>query len=45
MNKNNVPNSKTRKCTGHKSTACFDRYDKMTLEENARSLAGNGYLS
>ena len=45
MNKNNVPNSKTRKCTGHKSTACFDRYDKMTSEENARSLAGNGYLS
>lgn len=45
MNKNNVPSEKTRKCTGHKSTACFDRYDKMTLEDNARSLAGNGYLA
>lgn len=45
MNKNNVPASKTRKCTGHKSSACFDRYDRMTLTDNARSLAGNGYLS
>lgn len=45
MNKNNVPASKTRKCTGHKSSACFDRYDRMTLIDNARSLAGNGYLS
>lgn len=45
MIKNNVPTSKTRKCTGHKSTACFDRYDRMTLVDNARSLAGNGYLS
>ena len=45
MNKNNVPASKTRKCTGHKSTACFDRYDKLTLIDNAKSLAGNGFLA
>ncbi len=45
MNKNNVPSAKTRKCTGHKSTACFDRYDRMTLEENAKSLSGNGFLA
>lgn len=40
-----VTGSKIRKCTGHKSTACFDRYDRMTLVDNARSLSGNGYLS
>lgn len=45
MIRNNVSTSKIRKCTGHKSTACFDRYDRMTLTDNARSLAGNGYLS
>lgn len=45
MIRNNVSTSKIRKCTGHKSTACFDRYDRMTLVDNARSLAGNGYLS
>lgn len=33
------------KCTGHKSTACFSRYDKLTLIENAKSLAGNGFLA
>lgn len=45
MIRNNVSTSKIMKCTGHKSTACFDRYDRMTLVDNARSLAGNGYLS
>lgn len=45
MVRNNVSTSKIRKCTGHKSSACFDRYDRMTLVDNARSLAGNGYLS
>lgn len=45
MVRNNVSTSKIRKCTGHKSSACFDRYDRMTLEDNARALAGNGYLS
>lgn len=45
MNKNNVPSSKTRKCTGHKSSACFDRYDRMTLVDNAKSLSGNGFLA
>lgn len=45
MIRNNISTSKIRKCTGHKSTACFDRYDRMTLIDNARSLAGNGYLS
>ena len=45
MRRNNVSTSKIRKCTGHKSTACFDRYDRMMLTDNALSLAGNGYLS
>lgn len=45
MIKDNVPPQAIRKLTGHKSTACFDRYDRMTLVDNARALAGNGYLS
>lgn len=45
MLKDNVPPQAIRKLTGHKSTACFDRYDRMTLVDNARALAGNGYLS
>lgn len=45
MIKNNVPGNKIMKCTGHKSSSSFDRYDRMTLVDNARALAGNGYLS
>lgn len=45
MLKDGVPTSKVKKCTGHKSTACFDKYDRMTLVENAKALAGNGYLA
>lgn len=45
MIRNNIPSNKIMKCTGHKTSSCFDRYDRMTLEDNARALAGNGYLS
>lgn len=45
MIKNNVERNKIMKCTGHKSSVSFDGYDRMTLIDNARSLAGNGYLS
>lgn len=45
MIKDNIPANKIMKCTGHKSSACFDRYDRMTLVDNARGLSGNGYLS
>jgi integrase len=30
--------------TGHRSTSSFVRYNRMTKEENARSLSGIGYL-
>lgn len=40
-----VPENMIMKLTGHKSSACFVRYNRMTLEENARALSGNGYLS
>lgn len=44
MIKNNIQESKIMGCTGHKSRECMTRYNQMTLEENARSLAGNGFL-
>lgn len=40
-----VPENMIMKLTGHKSSACFSRYNRLTLEENARALSGNGYLS
>lgn len=40
-----VPENMIMKLTGHKSSACFSRYNRLTLEDNARSLAGTGYLS
>ena len=40
-----IPENMIMKLTGHKSSACFMRYNRMTLEDNARALAGNGYLS
>lgn len=45
MIKSNVERNRIMKCTGHKSSASFDGYDRMTLVENARALAGNGYLA
>lgn len=45
MIKNNVERNRIMKCTGHKSSASFDGYDRMTLVDNARALAGNGYLA
>lgn len=45
MIKNNVERNRIMKCTGHKSSASFDSYDRMTLVDNARALAGNGYLA
>lgn len=44
MIKENVPENRLKGFTGHKSSECLSRYNRMTLEENARSLAGNGYL-
>lgn len=44
MIKKNVSENRIKGCTGHKSSECLSRYNRMTLEENARSLAGNGYL-
>ena len=44
MINNNVQETKIMGCTGHKSRECLSRYNQMTLQENARSLAGNGYL-
>lgn len=40
----NIPENRIKSCTGHKSSECLSRYNQMTLQENARSLAGNGYL-
>lgn len=45
MIKNNIQESKIMGRTGHKSRECMNRYNQMTLEENARSLAGNGFLA
>lgn len=44
MIKDNVSENRLKGFTGHKSSECLSRYNRMTLEENARSLAGNGYL-
>lgn len=44
MIKGNVSENRLKGFTGHKSSECLSRYNRMTLEENARSLAGNGYL-
>lgn len=40
-----VPENMIMKLTGHKSSACFSRYNRLTLEDNARALAGCGFLS
>lgn len=40
-----IPENMIMKLTGHKSSACFVRYNRMTLEDNAKALAGNGYLA
>ena len=44
MLKNKVSEAQIRMCTGHRSSSSFGLYNRMTLEENACCLSGNGYL-
>lgn len=43
--KDGIPESRIKNMTGHKSSECLARYNRMALEDNARALAGNGYLA
>lgn len=45
MLNNDVPESKVQKLTGHKTKCSIIRYNRITLEQNALSVAGRGYLS
>lgn len=45
MIKDGTAESNIMKLTGHKSSQCFARYNRMTIEENARALSGTGFLS
>ena len=43
--KDGTAESNIMKLTGHKSSQCLARYNRMTTEENALALLGTGYFS